>query len=158
LVGFVGLRVFLAELVRPHLMAPLVARTPFQFLHAGTLRIGQHLPAGSWLISDTLINKAGRSVHSGAPGLLLAGSTSAGPAGVSIAGVGSCPNLKVSDSSSQAGDLLQRCVNQLHLTNAISYQPSSRYWPFQIYESLLCLALAVILGGLSMWWVRRRLS
>jgi hypothetical protein len=158
LVGFVGIRVFLAELVRPHLMAPLVARTPFQFLQAGKVRIGQHLPAGSWLISETLVNKAGRSVYSGAPGLLLGGSTSAGPTGVSIAGVGSCPNLKASGSSAQAGDLLQRCVNQLHLSNAISYQPASRYWPFQIYESLLCLALALVLGGLSVWWVRRRLS
>jgi ABC-type transport system involved in multi-copper enzyme maturation permease subunit len=37
-----------------------------------------------------------------------------------------------------------------------SYQPANRFWTFQIIEaSGLCL-LAVVLIGLTLWWVRRR--
>ena len=158
LVGFVGIRVFLAELVRPHLMAPLVNRNPLQFLEARRAMIGQHLPRGSWIVSENIVNKAGHQVDPASLGLVAGGSVSTGPAGVSIAGVGSCPNVKPSDDPTAANDLVQRCVNQLHLTNVISYQPASRYWPFQIYESLLCLPLALLLGGISLWWVRRRIS
>ena len=158
LVGFVGIRVFLAELVRPHLMAPLVNRNPLQFLEARRAMIGQHLPPGSWIVSEKIVNKAGHQVDPASLGLVAGGSVSTGPAGVSIAGVGSCPNLKPSGNPTAANHLVQRCVNQLHLTNVISYQPASRYWPFQIYESLLCLAIALLLAGISVWWVRRRIS
>jgi hypothetical protein len=54
--------------------------------------------------------------------------------------------------------VVQHCVHQLHLTDVIRNQPASRYWPFQIEESLLCVALALLLAGLSLWWVRRRIS
>jgi hypothetical protein len=46
-------------------------------------------------------------------------------------------------------------MNQLHLSNVVTYQPASRYWPFQIYESLIFLALATAVGGFTVWWVRR---
>jgi hypothetical protein len=51
--------------------------------------------------------------------------------------------------------LVARCVNQLHLTNVVTYQPANRYWPFQIYESLSFLGLAVAVGAFTVWWVRR---
>jgi hypothetical protein len=79
--------------------------------------------------------------------------------GVHIPGVGSCPNL--TPSGSQLGDpnapsgLLARCVNQLHLTNVVVYQPANRYRPFQMYESLIFLALAVAAGAFTVGWVRR---
>jgi len=37
-----------------------------------------------------------------------------------------------------------------------AYQPAS--WPFQIYEAALFVVLAPALTGLSVRWVRRRLS
>ncbi len=157
LVGFVGLRVFVAEVVRPHLMAPLVDRNPFRFLQPRRITIGNNLPRGAWVITQSTVNRAGHSISGGLLGLVSGTSVSTGPAGVSIAGVGSCPNLKPTGSQGATSDLVQRCVNQLHLTNVIHYQPASRYWPFQIYESLLCLALALLLAGLSVWWVRRRI-
>ena len=74
--------------------------------------------------------------------------------------MGSCPNLTLAGphTPSATGTLLQQCVNQLHLTDVTAYQPASRYWPFQIYESLICLAIALVLAGVSFWWVRRRIS
>jgi hypothetical protein len=38
------------------------------------------------------------------------------------------------------------------------YQPASRYWAFQSYETAIFLGLAVILGAFCFWWMRRRLS
>lgn len=161
LVGFAGIRLLLVELVRPHLMAPLLARTPFRFLPGGATAIGPHTAApGAWIVSESIVNGAGQTVSHGNPGLFLGGSTSVGPTGVQIPGVGSCPNLTLAGphTPSATGTLLQQCVNQLHLTDVTAYQPASRYWPFQIYESLICLAIALVLAGVSFWWVRRRIS
>jgi hypothetical protein len=48
-----------------------------------------------------------------------------------------------------------RCVDQLHLTNVVVFQPSNRYWPFRVYESLIYFALALAVGSFTVWWVRR---
>jgi hypothetical protein len=40
----------------------------------------------------------------------------------------------------------------------ITYQPASRCWPFQIYETVLFVVLALALAGLSLWRMRRRLT
>ena len=46
-----------------------------------------------------------------------------------------------------------------HLRRQISYQPASRYWAFQWYETAIYLALALALAGLCVWQIRhRRLS
>jgi hypothetical protein len=46
-----------------------------------------------------------------------------------------------------------------HLRRQISYQPASRYWAFQWYETAIFLALALALAGFCVWWIRhRRLS
>ena len=58
----------------------------------------------------------------------------------------------------KSNDLVQRCVNQLHLTSVTTYQPSNRYWPFQIYETLLFVVAALAVGAFALWWVRRRLN
>jgi len=39
-----------------------------------------------------------------------------------------------------------------------TYQPASRYWSFQGYETALFVVLALVLACLSFWWVRRRLT
>jgi len=46
----------------------------------------------------------------------------------------------------------------------VTYQPASRYWAFQRYETAtflavaLAVALALALTGFCFWWIRRRLS
>jgi hypothetical protein len=39
-----------------------------------------------------------------------------------------------------------------HATSAIAYQPASRYWALQWYETTIFLALA--LAGFCIWWIR----
>jgi hypothetical protein len=37
----------------------------------------------------------------------------------------------------------------------VTYQPASRYWTFQWYETGICTVLASLLAGFCCWWVRR---
>jgi hypothetical protein len=158
LVLFAAVRVAFTEWVRPHLMAPLTMRAPFTITSPRRIEIGGHLPRGSWVVSQSIVNGAGHAVDGGVAGMFRNLSMVPG-SGVHIPGVGSCPNL--TPSPSQLGNpnalsgLLARCVHQLHLTNVVVYQPASRYWPFQIYESLLFFALAVAAAAFTVWWVRR---
>lgn len=41
-------------------------------------------------------------------------------------------------------------------TNWIEYQPNGRFWHFQIVEGAAYLVLALLLGAATVWWVRRR--
>ncbi|HSZ38164.1 MAG TPA: ABC transporter permease subunit, partial [Acidimicrobiales bacterium] len=159
LVAFVAVRATFVEWVRPHLMAPLSMRTPFTITSPRRVQIGGHLPPGAWVMNDSVVNRAGQAVHGGASGFAVNPLTAVGPGGVNIPGVGSCPNLKPSAAPASdfqsLGDLVARCVDQLHLSNVVTYQPASRYWPFQASESLIFFGLAVAIGSLTMWWVRR---
>ena len=161
LVAFVGVRLAVYEWLRPHYMAPLTVRSPYRFSGPGLgqVAIGQGLRPGGWVISESIENPAGHVVAQTVGGL-LATSINVGAHGVTISGVGSCPSLKPSgrQSFAAANDLVQRCVNQLHLTSVATYQPASRYWPFQIYETLLFVLAALAVGAFALWWVRRRLT
>jgi hypothetical protein len=50
----------------------------------------------------------------------------------------------------------QNALGKLHLRQLITYQPASRYWAFQWYETAIFLALALALAGFCFWWIRRR--
>ena len=74
-----------------------------------------------------------------------AGSTSLGPPP-------SACSLNTSYSACRAA------IARLHLRQVVVYQPDSRFWAFQWYETAIYLALALALAGFCVWWVRRRLS
>ena len=44
----------------------------------------------------------------------------------------------------------------MHLRQTVTYEPASRYWPLQWYETGIYLALALALAGLCLWWIRPR--
>lgn len=48
------------------------------------------------------------------------------------------------------------CLARLNLRIPVTYQPASRYWAFQWYETAIFLALALALAGLCFWQIRRR--
>ncbi|GAA5193873.1 transporter [Rugosimonospora acidiphila] len=49
----------------------------------------------------------------------------------------------------------QDCVARLNLHFRVSYQPANRYWSFQMLEFGGFVVLAVLLVGVSLWWIRR---
>jgi len=60
-----------------------------------------------------------------------------------------------------AGNNFQACQASLasfHLRELISYEPASRFWPFQWTEAGIFLALAVALAGFCLWCLIRHPS
>jgi hypothetical protein len=49
-----------------------------------------------------------------------------------------------------------QCLTQHGYTQWTSYQPGSRFWPFQWIEGGWLLALSVLLIAATVWLVRRR--
>jgi hypothetical protein len=48
-------------------------------------------------------------------------------------------------------------VTRLGYRQQVTYQPSSRFWPFQWYETGIYTAVTLGLAGFCFWWIRRRL-
>jgi hypothetical protein len=96
--------------------------------------------------------------------------------GLLITGKASIPGGWVLSESGQvytgpATQVLKTCYNgptstpacssafaSLHAQVLVTYQPASRYWPLQAYETAIILALALALAGICFWKIRRRLT
>jgi hypothetical protein len=52
----------------------------------------------------------------------------------------------------------QAAISRMHLRQVIIYQPGSRFWELQWYETAIYLAVALALAGFCVWWVRCRVS
>jgi hypothetical protein len=125
--------------VRPHLIPPAqtsVTLSPasingFTTSPDGRALFVQTTPPdipGAWILSSQLTTPDGRPV-------------SASPV------TGACgPNAQ--------GNSCPAFVESLHLRQAVTYQPASRYWPLQWYETGIYLAVAVALAGFCLWWIR----
>jgi ABC-2 family transporter protein len=139
------------RVLRGHLIAPLHAVVPITALngesiavHAGSAGSLSLAPAaanipGAWIYSAQVVNAAGHVIQ-GVP-LAAAGGLSAG----GCAGDGRGP------SPACFAGLARHGFREL-----VTYQPASRFWLFQGYETAIFLALAVVLAGFCLWWIRRR--
>jgi hypothetical protein len=167
-VGFVAVRLAVQQFVRPNIVAPLhktVSDTVFGSLVGSGLHSSvtpaqvtaaqSGLPPNGWIISDQTINGAGHVV--GQNGLVDGGinfTQGMGGYALTIQGAGTCPRISPGPPTNP-GPLIQKCVEQLHLRNALIYQPGARYWLFQWCELAIFAALAIVLVGFCFWWVRR---
>jgi hypothetical protein len=43
-----------------------------------------------------------------------------------------------------------------HARLLVTYQPASRYWALQWYETAILLAVTLALAGACFWWIGRR--
>ncbi|GGM42695.1 ABC transporter permease subunit [Dactylosporangium sucinum] len=84
---------------------------------------------GGWITSVRTVDRAGRPFTGPAPQACL--DTSSSPAACTEA------------------------INQLGLRQLVTYQPGSRYWRFQMYETAACLLLALTLVGVLLRYIRR---
>jgi hypothetical protein len=49
-----------------------------------------------------------------------------------------------------------QCMDKLGIREVVNYQPASRYWPLQLIETGIFLALALALAGFCFWRLGRR--
>jgi hypothetical protein len=124
--------------IRPHLITPLTKMGPITPAKISSLMIsGNHMRLtaavnlpGAWILSRRAVTAAGRTFTGPVPGACQA------------QGIQAC----------------NAAVGRLHLKQIVTYQPASRFWEFQWYETAIFLAAALVLAALSFWWVRRRLT
>jgi hypothetical protein len=162
--AFVGVRLAVTYWIRPHFQSPLT-----KSLKLGTNTFGGFVmtPSGvkvvapnltvpnGWVLSTSIVDKAGNPptsafVSNACPGVATPPQ-----------GGGSVGNLRGGSKQAVpvAGQQIQHCISEIaaKFHGVATYQPASRYWPFQGYETALFLVLALALAGVSYWWLRRRL-
>jgi hypothetical protein len=138
---FAAVQISWPLLVRPHLITPLRDTVLLSSANINGLESnvgGGNLTVfaavdkpGAWVLSTQTINPVGQVFTGPAP--------------------------KICNTSSFQA--CQAALGQLHLSQLVTYQPASRYWALQWYETAIFLALAVALAGFCFWWIhRRRLS
>ena len=132
MVAWSGLAVVTGVFLRPHYEAPLVSSKPT-------------LPSTDWVMSQWW-TRGGKPVSSSAIDQVLQ------KAGATVNG-GS-----VTQSPGSALGNMSPTQYLLHhgFTQFQSYQPASRFWPFQWIEGGWLFALSLLLMGTAVWLVHRR--
>ena len=121
--------------VRPHLIPPATATSAVS-VNLSTARVGHEgelaVPVtgmpGAWIISNQTITASGK--------------------------VFVLPDVAACNTGTQ-----QQCNGFLasqHLRRQITYQPASRFWAFQAYETAILAILSLALAGFCVWWIRSR--
>ena len=135
LCGFILVRVAVTFLVRPNFEPQVHATLPLRMTSGMGFNQTNNGPLtvigghpGAWVFSDRIVTQAGHSV------------------GGRFLSQGAC----LQSRSSAA------CIGKLR--EVIVYQPASRYWAFQGYETALFLVLAAICVAFCFWWMRRRIA
>jgi hypothetical protein len=129
LAAYAGLAFAAGMYLRQHYITPLVTH-------------GINLPGSAWLIS-TWYTRGGKPVSQSAITRLL---QSYHPA----------PPKRVGPNTFQTFLNPVGYLTKHGFTHWTSYQPGSRFWPFQWIESGWLLALSVLLIAATVWLVRRR--
>jgi hypothetical protein len=163
LVAFVGARLAMTYWIRPHLIAPahtsagLDSASGLGFEVDGSSGVTfvagpPHIP-NAWVYSDRIVDRAGHATtHQFLHTFLLK----------ACPGIGAPPEQTPTNARVRPGNqaAFQACITKLsaRFHETVTYQPASRYWTFQLYETAIFLALALTLTGACFWWVRRRLT
>jgi hypothetical protein len=172
LVAFAVVRISISHWVRQRFASPLHLTQAFQlpFTGNGSVKVGNGLKPGDWVVSDNIVNTQGHVIgqHGGFGPNGGIGFEAIGNGRTEFVGVGVCPN-KIPAPTGGLGrkDLgpgqavqqaLNKCVAHFHLREILTYFPPSRYWSFQWYELSLYFGLAIVLGAIALWWVRTRMT
>jgi hypothetical protein len=138
---FAALRVVIAIYARPHYMAAITKTYTLAFTHPIL-----SLPGSYWQLSQGVLVPAGQSASSAAHGAV----------GVSLNGtVVSLPSA-CRPLLGQGPQKVFSCLADHGYRAFISYQPASRYWPFQGIETGIFAVLAAALIAVAVIAVTRR--
>jgi hypothetical protein len=159
---FVAVQIAMPLLVRPHLIAPVHSTIEITTVNLdqlnlppGNAPIQVFLRApeggaftGAWILSSQTIDASGHAIDS-----------------ISLSRSGPCAPPRGGQAQQPAGanpgDALSPCLAELKrlgYRQRVTYQPASRFWPFQWYETGIYTALALGLAGFCFWRIRQSLS
>jgi hypothetical protein len=141
---FAALQVAMPLWIRPHFVPP--HHTAISIASSGYLAgqsgpgggtftfVATNLPGqpGAWILSSGPVNAAGQPVST-TPAACIA-------------------------ASIQGPSAFTDCLASHGIREAVTYQPASRYWPFQWTETAIYLALALALAGYCFRRLNRRLT
>jgi hypothetical protein len=137
--AFATIQVAMPAWIRPHLITPVRVITALNPNNLDGLMTGSDgqmtvlghvdLP-GAWVLSNQSIDTAGRVFTGPAPRACL--------------------------SQTASFQACQNSIGGLHLRQLVTYQPASRFWEFQWYETAIFLVLALALAGFCFWRLGRR--
>jgi len=159
---FVAVQIAMPLLVRPHLIPP--TRSTIEITESSLDNIGMPpgndpirawlkapdtgVYTGAWVLSSQAVDASGDAVAS-----------------IPLSRSGSCAPPQGGPAQRPAGaepgDELSACfaeIKRLGYRQQVTYHPSSRFWPFQWYETGIYAALALALAGFCFWRLRNRLS
>jgi hypothetical protein len=163
---FAALQVAMPLWVRPNLAPPDHTVIPVTSLGAalaspgpgGTsytlLATGLPGQPGAWLLSSGPVNAAGQPTNTTPAACILLANASAGTAAGTTTGAGTQVGRSAQGQPGTPVDFLD-CLAGHGIREAISYQPASRYWRFQLTETAIYLALALALTGYCFRRIRR---
>jgi len=131
LVAYAGLSFVAGGFLRQHYLAPVVTSN-------------LNLPESTWILSQWW-TKGGKFTFTGGPPLSLL--TRFCPNG---------PQGPVGPFGKTKPVALAECLTSHGYTQWTSYQPTTRFWPFQWIEAGWLLALSALLIAATVWLVRRQ--
>lgn len=137
LAGFALVQIAWPNWVRPHLMSPVRESAPFSIGRLDEVMIGN---GNQMIVGDTASK----------PGAWILTNQAVKPDGQPFTGPPTHACL------SQGKQACNASIARLHLRQVIAYQPASRFWSFQLYETAIFLVLAVALAAFCAWWIRHR--
>lgn len=134
--GFVGSRLVVENVVRPHLLMPvtLVWDTTAPSPRAAYTKF----TSGDWVINEGYVDRAGHALASDSPP------------------ISGC-FAQATQANGDKGQLVA-CLHDHGIMNTLVYQPAHRFWLFQGIESALFIGVAALLLGLSAWWIFHRVT
>jgi hypothetical protein len=157
---FIAAQVAMPLLVRPHLIAPLKSTfevtganvDQFVFGPDGLMVSGQPPDTdGAWMLSTHIVDASGNAVDAIPVSKSL--SPTSGPCAPREEPSGELPK--------GPGEELSPCLavfTRLGYRQQATYQPGSRFWRFQWYETGIYAALAAALAGFCFWRIRKRVA
>jgi ABC-type transport system involved in multi-copper enzyme maturation permease subunit len=133
LAGFFVVRFSFQWLVRAHLVAATTATLPNNSFGQ---RDEQLAGMGGWVLSSHTVDATGQRLTDSQIDRLL---------------VEAC---HLTRDSTRADSIA--CIDRLGIHDVAKVHPASHFWPLQLWESAIFLALAATLVALSVWWIRNR--
>jgi hypothetical protein len=137
---FAAVQVMMPLWVRPHLMPPQHVSAAFNPANVDEFTTNYN---GSYMAVTDAVNL---------PGAWIIANQSLTPAGRVFTGPAPAACMRATNSMTPCDNALGR----LGLRQYVTYQPASRYWAFQAYETAIFVVLAAGLGACCAVLIRRR--